>query len=352
MDKVSIIIGLYNVADYLKSKQLGCILSQSYRNLEVILVNDGSTDDTLEICEQLASQDDRIVIVSKTNGGLGSARNAGLDAAIGDYIWFYDVDDDADTTLIQRNVELMDRYGVDLIVFGFKAVTPHLQLYDEVKFASRLIDNNAVLKSIYVDELLLVKHGNGFAWNKFYRKSFIDKYSIRFGDQRIQQDELFNLQLYPLLNRVYLSSDILYTYYIYDKGVTRCQYIKNRFDIYLDVFNAFKKFAEKWHLEDKRFETYIYQRFYSGIENAILYNTFHNASKLSLSEKKSVIYNILSNQDTKECLRYTASNNRFNPEQRLYYYAYRYKSFISIIWLRSLSTFLRRVKTICLSTIR
>jgi glycosyltransferase involved in cell wall biosynthesis len=309
-------------------------------------VNDGSTDDTLEMCEQLASQDDRIVIVSKTNGGLGSARNAGLDAATGDYVWFYDVDDDADTTLIQRNVELMDRYGVDLIIFGFKAITPSLQLSDNVRFKSRLIEDNATLKSIYVDELLLVTHGNGFAWNKFYRKSFIDKYSIRFGNQRIQQDELFNLQLYPLLNSVYLSSDIFYTYYIYDKGVTRCQYIKNRFDIYLDVFNAFKKFAEKWHLKDKRFETYIYQRFYSGIENAILFNTFHSDSKLSLSEKKRVIHNILSNHNTKECLNYMAGHNKFNMEQKLYYYAYRYKSFISIIWLRSLSAFLRRVKTI------
>jgi glycosyltransferase involved in cell wall biosynthesis len=322
-------------------------LSQTYSNIEVILVDDGSTDDTLAVCQQLALTDERIVVISKTNGGLGSARNAGLDAATGDYVWFYDVDDDADVNLVERNVGLMEKYGVDLIIFSFLAVTPHLNLEDRVQFKQRLISNNVTLKSIYVEELLLVKHGNGFAWNKFYLKSFIDRYTLRFGNQRIQQDELFNLKLYPLLNKVYISPDVLYRYYIYDKGVTRCRYISNRFEIYSDVFRGFMTLAEEWGLNNDRFVDYVYHRFYSGIENVILFNTFHSDSGLSLSEKRSVVYNILNDCKTKQCLTYISGHNNFNIEQSMYLKAFCRSSFASILCLRNLFLLLRKVKGYC-----
>ena len=95
---VSVIIGLFDVAPFLAEKRLGCILNQTWKDLEIILVNDGSTDETLRLCKELASEDSRIVLIDKPNGGLGSARNAGLDAASGEYVWFYDVDDVAELT--------------------------------------------------------------------------------------------------------------------------------------------------------------------------------------------------------------------------------------------------------------
>ena len=88
---VSIIICLYNVSSYLREKKLSCIFQQTYQNLEIILVDDGSTDDTYTLCEELKDSDDRIILIRKRNGGLGSARNVGLDHAQGEYIWFYDV---------------------------------------------------------------------------------------------------------------------------------------------------------------------------------------------------------------------------------------------------------------------
>jgi glycosyltransferase involved in cell wall biosynthesis len=344
MDKVSIIIALYNVSGYLRAKQLDCILHQTYRNLEIILVNDGSTDDTFEVCQQLASQDERIVIISKQNGGSGSARNAGLDVAKGDYVWFYDVDDEVETNLIEKNVEYMNKFDVDLVIFSFEAITPILNLHDKVQFKSLLIKDNSTLKSIFVDELLLVKHGNGFTWNKFYRKSFIDKSKIRFGNQQIQQDELFNLKLYPSLDKAYISSDLLYKYYIYDKSATRCHYIENRFKIFVEVFNGFMDLAKKWDLNDERLTNYAFCRFYFGIENSILYNTFHKDSKLSLSEKKSVTYNILNNPMTKKCFAYMSKHNNFNTEQRLYYYCFLKKLFMCIICLNNLFKLLRGIK--------
>lgn len=344
MDKVSIIIGLYNVSSFLKEKRLSCLLNQTYSNLEIILVNDGSTDDTLVICNDLAKKDKRIVIVNKENGGLGSARNAGLDAATGEYIWFYDVDDEAELDLIEKNVRWMQAYQTNLNIFGYYCITPYLHTTEEVRFKERNITDNEFLKSIFIDELLLVPNGNGFAWNKFYRKSFIDKYQIRFGNQRIQQDEVFNLQFYPKLDKVYISSELLYHYYIYNTGNTRSKFIKDRYEIYHSIFMHLKDFATRWKLHDKRLEKYTYQRFYSGIENVILFNTFHSDSRYSLLEQKKEILRILNLTSTEECLIYIKHNKPVGLEQRMYLNAYISKSFYQILCLKKTFKLLRDIK--------
>ena len=233
---VSVIICLYNVSSFLREKKLSCILQQTYKNLEIILVDDGSTDDTYLLCEKLRNIDKRITLVKKENGGLGTARNAGLDNATGAYVWFYDVDDEADLQLIEKNVHWMEVYKSDMNIFGYHCITPALSLSENVSFTERKIHENQQLKSVFIDELLFVPNGNGFAWNKFYRRSFIEKYGFRFGCQRIQQDEVFNLQFYPFLDNVYISSELLYTYYIYSSGNNRSRYIHDRINIYISIY--------------------------------------------------------------------------------------------------------------------
>lgn len=346
MEKVSIIIGLYNVASFLRDKQLGCLLNQTYPNLEIILVNDGSTDDTQQLCEELRNNDNRIVIIQKENGGLGSARNAGLEAATGTYIWFYDVDDEAELNLIEKNVNWMEKHQSDMNIFGFWCITPYLNLTEEVTFKERIITDNNSLKSIFIDELLLVPNGNGFAWNKFYRKSFIDKHHFRFGNQRIQQDEAFNLQFYPELENVYISNEMLYHYYIYNAGNNRSKFIKDRYDIYLSIFNHLMNFASKWELKDERLEKYTYTRFYSGIGSVILFNTFHPNSGYSLQEQKNEILRILSLDSCKNCLMYIKTNTTMALEGRLFLNAYLQSSFSKILVLRFVFNTLRKIKKI------
>lgn len=340
---VSIIICLYNVASFLQKKKLACILQQTYWNLEIILVDDGSTDNTYQLCEELKISDQRIRLVRKTNGGLGSARNTGLDEAQGDYVWFYDVDDEADIRLVEKNIYWMETYGSDVNIFGYHCITPHLHLSEEVRFKERKIHDNATLKSIFVDELLFVPNGNGFAWNKFYRRSFIEKYGFRFGNQRIQQDEGFNLQFYPLLNNVYISSEVLYTYYIYNSGNNRSKYIPDRINIYISVYNQFQSFTTTWGLQDKRLEEYTYRRLYAGMETSILFNTFHPDSCKNHSEQKEEILNILNRKEVIQCLIFMGKYP-MGIEQRLFYQAYKRKFFFSIVFYKALFKILRKVK--------
>lgn len=340
--KVSIIIGCYNVSKWLKEKKLSCILNQTYKDIEILLVNDGSTDGTLSVCNYLKENDDRIFVISKDNGGLGSARNAGLDYATGDFVWFYDVDDEVELDLIEKNVFWMNNYHADLVIFGmwFKYMNGFT---DKLSFSEKLLESNQSFKDIFLDSVFLVPNGNGYVTNKFYRRSILEEHHFRFGNQRIQQDELFNVHIYPIINRVYISSEVLYHYYIYNTGNTRSRFIPNRYDIYLSIYNGLKVFSVKWNLNDKRLNNYIINRLFAGINSSILFNTFHKDAPYSLKEKKKIILEILNKKETVECLNGIDIRKK-TVEEKLYYKAYKKKSFILIYVLHSLFSELRRIK--------
>ncbi|SFN78625.1 Glycosyltransferase involved in cell wall bisynthesis [Pseudobutyrivibrio sp. UC1225] len=123
MSKISVIVPVYNVENYL-DRCIESIVNQSYRNLEIILVNDGSTDKSGEICNRLARVDNRIRVIHKENGGLSSARNAGLDSATGDYIAFIDSDDYIHTKMYEILVKVQKDTGADIVSCGY-------QMFDE-----------------------------------------------------------------------------------------------------------------------------------------------------------------------------------------------------------------------------
>ena len=137
MSKVSIILPVYNVQDYLNAS-IQSVLDQTYTSFELIIVNDGSTDSSLEICKCYAQEDCRIKLVDKENGGLSSARNAGLDVAKGDYIYFFDSDDYIDTNTIQIMVQEKEKLQVGCLVAGHINVKEDGIVYNERKKTTRI----------------------------------------------------------------------------------------------------------------------------------------------------------------------------------------------------------------------
>lgn len=301
--KVSIIIGLFNVAKYLKEKHLSCILSQTYQNLEIILVNDGSTDETPALCEALRSKDQRIIIVNKENGGLGSARNVGLEVATGDYLWFYDVDDECEMTLLERAMQNAVANDNDITIFGYDDFDVKYKTLTNVVYESKKMVTNREIADSYVDYLLGLQYQNGFMWNKVYKRSFIEQNHVRFGDAfRIQQDELFNLKAYRCAERIELMPDILYHYFTYNSGNNRSKYISNRYELYKTIKDEFLSLYTYWHLEDERMLTYVYKRFFSNVLTVLNFNTFHPNSGLNWSERRRKILQIMQAEDTKSCM--------------------------------------------------
>ncbi len=340
----SIIIGCYNVGHWLQEKKLSCIRQQSRREIEIILVNDGSTDDTQQQLEALAKEDSRLRIITKENGGLGSARNAGLDAAKGEYIWFYDVDDEVDLQLVEKNVEWMGRYNTELNIFSIKITTLSQNLTEDLVFEKKLVESNEKLKEIFLDKLFLVKYGNGFAWNKFYRREILENNGIHFGNLRIQQDELFNMQIYPKINRVFVSSEPLYHYFIYEKGNARANYIPNRFSIYLSIYEGINRFANNWGITDKRLKDYAIRRLYDGISQSFLFNAFHPVAPFNKKEQRNEIMRIISHPMSQECIHYFQKHKFNGTEQRLYLWAFSHKSIFCIRLFRQSLGFLRKMK--------
>lgn len=319
---VSVIIPIYNVAGFI-DKGLPFVLNQSYKDLEVILVNDGSTDNSLDICNKWASVDNRVRVISQPNQGAGGARNHGIELAKGDFIYFFDIDDQINRNLIEYCTETAIKYNVEMVVFGYSNIETTYNSSVEVSFDNRLIESNHQLRDVFVDEFILKT--NGFPWNKFYRKNFLDQNNLRFENQRIQQDEVFNLKCYRYIKRMYISSQVLYSYYVYEKGNTRSRFIPDRFDIYKSVNQHFNDLLDFWDLHDSRFDSYLLTRFYNGVLQCMLFNNVHRNCTWPSVKVASEMHRIITDNLTIDAFNY-ADEHFSSIEHRAYRFACRKES--------------------------
>ena len=199
---ISVIVPIYNVEKYL-SKCIDSILSQTLTNIEVILVNDGSTDNCGNIIENYKAKDTRVVTIHKKNGGQSSARNMGLDIARGKYIGFVDSDDWIDKDMYENLYKSVQLFNADIGVCGRKAysVDDRLEMVLEVK--DKIFDFNNIDKWDYIIKYLFYKHTVS-SCNKIYRADIIYKYNIVFDDVRYvgSEDALFNYKIICHANRI------------------------------------------------------------------------------------------------------------------------------------------------------
>lgn len=340
---VSIISGIYNVSSFLQKWRLKDIIGQTFNNWELILVDDGSTDDSGTICDDFAKKDSRIKVLHKENGGLGSARNAGLDVALGDYVWFYDVDDEVDSQLIDYCVEEIRRRNVDLLMFGVQVIVPQFNTSENIILHERYVESNTQLKECYLDDILFVKHGNGYVCNKFYRRSLLEKYHLRFENQRIQQDEVFNLKIYHYLERLYISPKVYYYYYIYEKGNTRSRFIPDRFDIYLSIRDHFEIIRKHWDIRDPRFDDYLNNRFYQCVDQTLRFNLFHTDCHWNKKKKKAEMERVMAHPYSQEALAWK-KHNHSGLEDKLYFQCYLHQNLMLLYIYHKLFGLLRRVR--------
>lgn len=226
---ISVVVPVYNVEKYLE-RCVRSILEQTYQNLEVILVNDGSTDQSGKICDALAAQDQRIRVVHKENGGLSDARNAGIQQAKGSYISFFDSDDWVEAHIIETGIRELQKNRLDVVIWGYFA--------DFVDEHERLLkQNTSVLSGICecgVDNSILTKWPAlglyGYAWNKIYRTKMLKENHLQFQKGlSLVEDILFNSQVTQHCKRIGFI-DSIGNHYIQRKRET----LGNRY--YPDMF--------------------------------------------------------------------------------------------------------------------
>lgn len=203
--KVSAIVPIYN-AEKTLARCVRSILAQSYKKMEIILVDDGSSDNSLEICKSFVNIDNRVVVINKKRGGVSSARNSGLRATTGEYVQFVDADDTLKPYMTESLVSTMLKTGADVVVCGYDRTTA---ISAETKSPRSSISEGG---STFRDAFLELYTGAFFnaPWNKLYRR---DKIKSCF-DERISmgEDLLFNLSYFSNCDKISVISDSLYNY--------------------------------------------------------------------------------------------------------------------------------------------
>ncbi len=235
--KVSVVVPVYNVKSYLQ-QCVDSVLSQTYYNLEIILVDDGSSDGSGEICDQYTEIDSRVKVLHKENGGLSSARNAGLSESTGEWISFVDSDDYIDEKMIQLLLEGCINNQVLLAATGFRT----FEDTTNKTLLTYLPDKEEILSSNKFIELMTAHKGpKFFAWNKLYHKSLWNHYC--FPEGRKWEDIAIIYKIADESKKVVMMRDVLYHYRQRKNSITQASSLY----IYTDYEKSAKEFLD-WSL--------------------------------------------------------------------------------------------------------
>jgi len=286
--KVSIIIPVYNTEKFLE-KCIKSVLAQSFTQFECILIDDGSLDNSLLICNEYAEKDSRIKVIRKTNGGVSSARNAGLAAAQGECITFIDSDDWVEDNYLYTLFNNIIKYNCDLSICGFKQLKDNTLLHNTKCESEIILLNNISAKKA----LFEYKYFGPGILCKLVKRQFIYDNNIKFDTNiKVCEDGLFWFQVINKLQKIVFDSTFCYNYIVHENSITQSS---DKYESYKSHFIATRKM-------------------------------------LYIEKNKSIIWKIKSSNAQNAgniCISLINSNNK----QKELYNFYRYKIFISLFYL-------------------
>lgn len=223
MPKVSIIVPVYKVEKFL-DRCMQTLLNQTLKDIEIILVDDGSPDNCPNLCDEYAKKDNRVKVIHKSNGGLGYARNSGMEVATGEYLAFVDSDDYVEKSTYEILYNNSKKSGADITLCGYKRINNgRISYYNDVNDIQikQVNDCISVLKGMI--GISYNEHHYDFAvWHGLYRNELIQKNNIRFCSERdyISEDIIFHLSIIPLCKYICIIPDYLYCYCLNENTLT------------------------------------------------------------------------------------------------------------------------------------
>ena len=245
--KVSIILPVYNMEKYLR-RCLDSIINQTFKDFEVIIINDGSSDNSEKICTEYALGDKRIKVITIQNGGLSNARNLGIDKSKGEYIIFCDSDDWIEKDAIEILVNGIELKNCDMAISGYKMDF----VFEEFKSIS-IKCKNKLYESIdeFMKEYSFFRSNYlfGFAWNKIFRASIIRENKIFFEKNVFCEDLYFIFKFIPKCKRINSINAELY-HYMHQSNDTLSKKKKDEFKVMNDIYDRTKSFL----IESKSYE--------------------------------------------------------------------------------------------------
>jgi len=246
---ISIIVPCYNLERYLK-KCLDSILGQTYKNLEIIAIDDGSTDQTWNILERYAQADRRIVLVRQKNAGAGAAMNKGIELAQGEFLAFVDNDDWVEADMFEKLYGSIMASGADLAVCNY-----NLAYEDRREMCYSPMKNETVSVQddfySYFYHYCACEKPNNYIWTRLYRADIVRQSGVRLENFSLGADTLFNFKLLPQLEHVTFIKDGLYNYF--QRGSSSVYTMAKRCNIaevYADGFDALANYYERLGVQD------------------------------------------------------------------------------------------------------
>lgn len=269
--KVSIIVPVYNAQNYLK-KLNESLINQTYKNIEIIYVNDGSEDGSLAILEDFSRNYDNISVIDQPNQGGSIARNNGLNVAKGDYVFFCDADDYIEKNFIEKMISKALITQADIVVCNYRDVYPNTTIARENKFASNFSGESVIENP----KILFIKPA---VWNKIFKKSLFIEHKIKFEETQIAQDLCTTLKLLAVAKKISKIDDILYNYVLHDNSISR-SYDKRILDIIISVNSLRNFYIDKG----------LYEKYKNEIDFVSLQNILYQMTKIPLIKEKKDIY--------------------------------------------------------------
>lgn len=294
--KISIIVPIYNVEEYLQ-RCVDSLICQTYRDIEIILVNDGSTDNSLEICKSNAKKDSRIIILDKTNGGLSDARNSGLKISTGDFILFVDSDDYIEHDSCEKLISGM-KDDVDFVAGAYKEIAGNK--YD-IKRHTNLLNNTVYTSRDFVIQSIKNNEWYAPAWLNLYRKSFLLKNNLYFKYGIIFEDKQIMPRLFLCAKKIVYIDYPFYNYIIRKNSImTSDENMSKKRQMAISIYNEWLECFD--NIEDIEYKKYLYGiliRFYlqscASLKNAVWNLKNHDLKfavkyALNLKEKMKVLF--------------------------------------------------------------
>ncbi len=274
--KVSVIVPIYNVEKYLEGA-IESIVNQTFKDIEIILVNDGSTDNSQEIIKKYAKKDKRIIVINKDNGGLGSARNKGLEKASGDFIAFIDSDDWIQTDMIEKMYNKAMEEQLDVVICSYKSIYTNSNEIFEIP--SNIINDTIEGKNSRIFNIFS-------ACCKLYKKEFLIKNKFQFVEEKRWYEDLpFSVKVLSTTSKIGIINEPLYNYLIRENSIMNNSNIKKNLDILLAFDDVISYLENK-----KKYQLFNSEVEYLAIDNILISGISRIVrSKADLKLKKEVI---------------------------------------------------------------
>ncbi len=290
-NKISFIIPVYNVLFSYLEKCIESIINQTYRDIEIIIVNDGSKKELSIEYRKLKEYDNRILYYEQENKGVSSARNFGIENSSGRWISFVDADDWIENDYCKKMINtIANNDNIDIIIAQtYKNYnTSELKIYN--KASEGIVDKNEIINSILNDKEAKYKYVDT-PWAKLFKKEFIIKNNLRFNTKlKLAEDGLFNYEAYYLADKIVFINELLYHYRINTTSV--CQrFNKNLIKNYNIVFDLYEKLFYKYNIKKDYNYYYFGARQITNFINRYFYNRKNSESHLEKINELKMIKN-------------------------------------------------------------